>query len=52
MDGCEGGESPEEVTARVDYVVEKVKDVHRAWVEDPERKADDRGGDVLIVTHG
>ncbi|KNZ62860.1 hypothetical protein VP01_1214g7 [Puccinia sorghi] len=52
VDGCEGGESPEEVTARVDYVVEKVKDVHRAWVEDPERKADDRGGDVLIVTHG
>ncbi|KAA1130793.1 hypothetical protein PGTUg99_019680 [Puccinia graminis f. sp. tritici] len=52
VDGCEGGESPEEVTARVDCVVKRVKDLHRAWVEDPNRKAEDRGGDVLIVTHG
>ncbi|KAI7944303.1 hypothetical protein MJO28_011831 [Puccinia striiformis f. sp. tritici] len=52
VDGCEGGESPEEITARVDCVVRKVKDLHRAWVEDPDRKAEDKGGDVLIVTHG
>lgn len=52
VDGCEGGESPEQMTVRVDRVVQKVKALHRAWVEDPDRKADDIGGDVLMVTHG
>ncbi|CAH7688127.1 histidine phosphatase superfamily, partial [Phakopsora pachyrhizi] len=52
VDGCEGGESVEDLTARVDLVVEKVKKLHRDWVNDENRKVDDRGGDVLIVTHG
>ncbi|KAG0152465.1 hypothetical protein CROQUDRAFT_35398 [Cronartium quercuum f. sp. fusiforme G11] len=52
VDGCEGGESPEEMVIRTDRVVERVKALHRAWMEDPSRKEDDVGGDVLIVAHG
>lgn len=52
VDGCEGGESPEQMMARVDRVVQQVKAFHRAWVEDPCRRLEDEGGDVLIVTHG
>lgn len=52
VDGCEGGESAEEMTARVDGVVKAVRDTHRKWYEDPARQKDDKGGDVLIVSHG
>ncbi|EJU02844.1 phosphoglycerate mutase-like protein [Dacryopinax primogenitus] len=51
-DGCEGGESPEDVTKRADEVVGLVKKVHRQWYEDPHRKEKDEGGDVLIISHG
>lgn len=49
---CKGGESVEEMTARVDEVVKSVKKIHTAWANDPDRKEDDKGGDVLIVSHG
>jgi len=52
VDGCEGGESVEEMTARVDAVVKSIKEMHAAWVNDPNRKEDDKGGDALIVSHG
>ncbi|KAF8515402.1 phosphoglycerate mutase-like protein [Hysterangium stoloniferum] len=52
VEGCEGGESVEDMTARVDVVVQKVKQLHAAWVNDPARKEDDKGGDILIVSHG
>lgn len=52
VDGCEGGESPEELVIRADRVVDHIKFLHRAWMEDPCRKEDDVGGDVLLVTHG
>ncbi|KDQ50619.1 hypothetical protein JAAARDRAFT_581190 [Jaapia argillacea MUCL 33604] len=52
VDGCEGGESPEEMTARVDEVIKSIKETHRAWVEHPDRKNGDEGGDVVIISHG
>lgn len=52
VDGCEGGESAEEMTTRVDGVVKAVRDAHRKWYEDPARQKEDKGGDVLIVSHG
>ncbi|KAF8573480.1 phosphoglycerate mutase-like protein [Ramaria rubella] len=52
VDGCEDGESVIEMTARVDEVVKFVKKLHFAWANDPVRKQDDQGGDVLIVSHG
>jgi sedoheptulose-bisphosphatase len=52
VDGCEGGESAAEMCARVDGVVESVKKIHREWYENPARKGGERGGDVLIVSHG
>jgi broad specificity phosphatase PhoE len=52
VDGCEGGESTEEMTSRVDEVVAAVRASHRAWADDPARQKTDIGGDVLIVSHG
>ncbi|KAB5593618.1 Phosphoglycerate mutase [Ceratobasidium theobromae] len=46
-DGCPGGESPEEMTARVDRVIERVRDIHRRYFEDGVGKRD-----VIIVAHG
>ncbi|EJU02843.1 phosphoglycerate mutase-like protein [Dacryopinax primogenitus] len=52
VDGCEGGESAQEMSDRADEVVRAVKDSHKAWYESPEREEGDVGGDVLIVSHG
>ncbi|KZO94085.1 phosphoglycerate mutase-like protein [Calocera viscosa TUFC12733] len=52
VDGCEGGESAAEMTARADEVVTAVREAHRRWYESPEREDGDKGGDVLIVSHG
>lgn len=43
-DGCEGGESPAEVTERVDAFIEEV--VRGQW------EGGVAGGDVLVVAHG
>ncbi|KAI0778582.1 phosphoglycerate mutase-like protein [Trametes elegans] len=46
-DGCPGGESTEEMCRRVDNVIAKVREHHRAW------KEEGKGGrDVVIVAHG
>lgn len=44
---CPGGESPEQMTARIDGVVEKVRAIHRKYLEEGIGKRD-----VIIVAHG
>ncbi|CAD6578516.1 MAG: hypothetical protein CYPHOPRED_000605 [Cyphobasidiales sp. Tagirdzhanova-0007] len=54
-DGCPEGESVDQVTLRVDGMIEKVKEIHREYwqkVQDGKYEAGTQGGDVLIVTHG
>ncbi|KAF8760709.1 Phosphoglycerate mutase family [Rhizoctonia solani] len=46
-DGCPSGESPEEITARIDGVIEKVRTVHKKYFEEGIGKRD-----VVIVAHG
>lgn len=50
VDGCPNGESAEEMTARVDRLVEKVVKVTQAHHESTD--ADAGYGDVIIVAHG
>ncbi|KAK9899415.1 phosphoglycerate mutase-like protein [Cystobasidium minutum MCA 4210] len=50
--GCEGGESVQQMSDRVDEVVQYVRKMHNEWLSAEERKEDDRGGDVVIVSHG
>ncbi|KAF8516394.1 histidine phosphatase superfamily [Gautieria morchelliformis] len=45
-DGCPGGESPEEMTNRVDRVIAKVHEIHRQFKEEGIGARD-----VLIVAH-
>jgi hypothetical protein len=52
-DGCPSGETPGQVTARVDKVIMRIKQVHADyWAKAQEASSPDRGGDVLIVSHG
>ncbi|KAI9863092.1 MAG: hypothetical protein M1813_003912 [Trichoglossum hirsutum] len=44
-DGCEGGESPEDVTKRVDKLIEEIRE---RW----HKNGGEEGGDVLVVAHG
>ncbi|KAH9858200.1 phosphoglycerate mutase-like protein [Lenzites betulinus] len=46
-DGCPGGESTEEMCHRIDCVIEKVREHHRAWKEEGKGSRD-----VVIVAHG
>lgn len=46
-DGCPGGESVEEMTARVDKVIAHIQDIHRKYLEDGIGKRD-----VMIFSHG
>jgi len=46
-DGCPGGESAEEMRARVDGAIAKVREYHRKYVEEGTVTRD-----VLIVAHG
>lgn len=50
--GCEGGESVQEMSDRTDEVVAYVRKIHNDWLSAPERQADDKGGDVVIISHG
>ncbi|THH06951.1 hypothetical protein EW145_g3729 [Phellinidium pouzarii] len=45
--GCPGGESAEEMSRRVDYVIDKVQEIHRKYLEEGIGQRD-----VLIVAHG
>lgn len=44
-DGCPGGESPEDVTKRVDGLIEEIRGIHRDAFEK------DDNGDVVLVAH-
>ncbi|ELU41555.1 histidine phosphatase superfamily domain-containing protein [Rhizoctonia solani AG-1 IA] len=44
---CPSGESPEEITARIDGVIEKVRTIHKKYFEEGIGKRD-----VVIVAHG
>ncbi|OSD03570.1 phosphoglycerate mutase-like protein [Trametes coccinea BRFM310] len=46
-DGCPGGESVEDMRMRVDNVISKVREHHRAWKEEGKGCRD-----VVIVAHG
>jgi len=46
-DGCPGGESVEEMTARVDGVIAQIRELHRKYKEDGVGKRD-----VIIFSHG
>ncbi|EPE09487.1 phosphoglycerate mutase [Ophiostoma piceae UAMH 11346] len=45
-DGCEGGESMQEVTERLDKLIAKIKNIQEPYFDN------DRAGDVLLVAHG
>jgi len=54
-DGCPEGESTQEMQDRVDQVVAKVQKIHKDYWENVKAgkvHAGEKGGDVLIVTHG
>ena len=55
-DGCEGGESPADVTRRVNGLIHEIRERwHRPAFErrsDGCREGKMRGGDVLVVAHG
>lgn len=46
VDGCEGGESPAEVTTRLDRVIAKIRDIQGPYMNG------EKGVDVVIVAHG
>jgi broad specificity phosphatase PhoE len=46
-DRCPGGESSEQVTTRIDGVIEKIRTLHRKYLEEGVGKRD-----VIIVAHG
>lgn len=45
-DGCEGGESPAEVTARLDLVIDKIKKIQGAYIHG------EKGVDIVLIAHG
>ncbi|KAI0036612.1 histidine phosphatase superfamily [Vararia minispora EC-137] len=47
VDGCAGGESPHDVTRRVDLVIEKVRERHRLYKDEGKCFRD-----VVIIAHG
>ncbi|KAF5674868.1 2,3-bisphosphoglycerate-dependent phosphoglycerate mutase [Fusarium heterosporum] len=48
-DGCPGGESPHDVTRRVDQLIEEIRE---KWHRPAMDKGSDQCGDVLLVAHG
>lgn len=51
-DGCPGGESPEQITERLDRLVHEIKTkYHARAMEDPKGPAN-QGCDILIAAHG
>ncbi|KAH6688912.1 phosphoglycerate mutase family protein [Plectosphaerella plurivora] len=52
-DGCPGGESPQQVSERLDRLIKDVRDRwHAAVLEKGAEAASKASGDVLIVAHG
>lgn len=50
-DGCPGGESPEDVTRRVDELIREIREVHHAPYIGKKSEGECKG-DVLVVAHG
>jgi broad specificity phosphatase PhoE len=53
-DGCPGGESPEQVTERLDRLIADIREKHHRPVMDGSKDPQQHqsSGDVLIVAHG
>ncbi|KAI1472317.1 phosphoglycerate mutase-like protein [Daldinia caldariorum] len=51
-DGCVGGESPEDVTRRVDRLIKEIREKWHAPVIGKSKSEEQPPGDVLIVAHG
>ncbi|CRJ81454.1 hypothetical protein BN1708_001901, partial [Verticillium longisporum] len=51
-DGCPGGESPEQVTERLDRLIQDIRDRWQAPVLEKGADAASSTGDVLVVAHG
>lgn len=47
VDGCPGGESPEDIEARLDDIIREIKETHRGILQ-----SDENDGDILIFAHG
>ena len=45
--GCPGGESSEQMTKRVDRVIDKIQEYHRKYFEKGEGKRD-----LIVIAHG
>jgi len=45
-DGCEEGETPEQVTARLDHLIQKIKDIQRPNMHG------ENDSDIVLVAHG
>ncbi|PYI33478.1 phosphoglycerate mutase family protein [Aspergillus indologenus CBS 114.80] len=45
-DGCEGGESPEDVTARIDSLIAEIRELHRGNMHG------EQPADVVLIAHG
>ncbi|KAH8597864.1 histidine phosphatase superfamily [Bisporella sp. PMI_857] len=50
-DGCPGGESPEQITERVDRLIDEIRSKYHAPVIG-KPKGEAKAGDVLVVAHG
>jgi broad specificity phosphatase PhoE len=46
VDGCEDGESPAEVTARLDLLIEKIKEIQGPYMHG------EKAVDIVIIAHG
>ncbi|KAI1474643.1 hypothetical protein K445DRAFT_320649 [Daldinia sp. EC12] len=51
-DGCVGGESPEDVTHRVDRLIKEIREKWHAPVIGKPQSEEQAPGDVLLVAHG
>lgn len=50
--GCQGGESTEEMTQRVDCMIEKIVKIQKEHFDTQGKEEEEDFGDVLIVSHG
>jgi probable phosphoglycerate mutase len=46
LDGCEGGESPAEMTKRLDSLVARIKEIQKPCMHG------EKGADVVVIAHG
>jgi sedoheptulose-bisphosphatase len=51
-DGCPGGESPADITARLDQLIAEIREKYHAPALDTAGSVSAPKGDILIVAHG